>query len=63
MKLINKDIRIIFVSALDAAEELISVLSGIKFDKHIIKKPIGRKLLVEKVNAIMSEPSYECPVS
>jgi hypothetical protein len=54
MKSINKDIRIIFVSALEPAEELISVLSGIKFDKHIIKKPIGRELLVEKVNAIMS---------
>jgi two-component system, OmpR family, response regulator ChvI len=56
MKSINKDIRIIFVSALDAAEELISILPGIKFDKHIIKKPIGRELFVEKINAIMSEP-------
>jgi two-component system, OmpR family, response regulator ChvI len=54
MKSINKDIRIIFVSALDAAEELISVLPGIRLDKHIIKKPIGRDL-IEKINAMVEE--------
>lgn len=55
MKSINKDIKIIFVTALDAAEELLSILPDIIFDKHIIKKPIGNESFLEKINLTMSE--------
>ena len=36
---INEDIRVFFVSALDASEELVSMLPGIRAD-NIIKKPL-----------------------
>jgi CheY-like chemotaxis protein len=50
MKSIEMNIQIIFVSALDAADdELVSVLPGIKLDKHIIKKPIKRELFLDKI--------------
>ena len=51
MKSINKDIRIILYPHL-TAEELISVLPGIRLDKHIIKKPVGRDL-IEKISAVV----------
>ncbi|HZA70207.1 MAG TPA: hypothetical protein VE548_10955 [Nitrososphaeraceae archaeon] len=35
MKSIATDTKIIFLSALDAADELLSVLPGIKPDRHI----------------------------
>jgi hypothetical protein len=36
-------------------QELLSILPGIKFEKHIIKKPISKELFLEKINVIMSE--------
>jgi two-component system response regulator ChvI len=56
MKSIEMDTKIIFVSALEAADELLSMLPGIKFDKHIIKKPIGREPFLERINTMISEP-------
>jgi CheY-like chemotaxis protein len=56
IKSIETDTKIIFISALDAAEELLSVLPGIKIDKHIIKKPVGREVFLERINMILSEP-------
>jgi two-component system response regulator ChvI len=56
MKSIDINTKIVFVSALDAAEELLSLLPGIKFDKHIIKKPIGREPFLERISALISEP-------
>jgi two-component system, OmpR family, response regulator ChvI len=57
MKSIDIDTKIIFVSALDAVDELLSVLPGIKFDKHIIKKPVGKEPFLEKIKVMISEPS------
>jgi two-component system response regulator ChvI len=55
MKSIEMNTQIIFVSALDAAEELVSVLPGIILDKHIIKKPIKRELFLDRIKeAILS---------
>lgn len=56
IKSIDMNTKIIFVSALDAAEELLSILPGIKIDKHIIKKPIGRGPFLERINAMIAEP-------
>jgi two-component system response regulator ChvI len=55
MKSIDMDTKIIFVSALEAAEELISLLPGIKSDKNIIKKPIGKEPFLEKINSMILE--------
>jgi two-component system, OmpR family, response regulator ChvI len=57
MKSIEMDTRIIFLSALDAADELLSILPGIKFDKHIIKKPVGKERFLQKIKMMISEPS------
>jgi hypothetical protein len=51
------DTKIIFVSALDAADELLSMLPGIKSDRHIIKKPIGKEPFLEKIKVMISETS------
>jgi two-component system, OmpR family, response regulator ChvI len=57
LKSIEMDTKIMFVTALDAADELSSILPGIKFDKHIIKKPVGREPFLEKIKVMISEPS------
>jgi DNA-binding response OmpR family regulator len=41
-------VKIIFLSALDAAEELVSILPGISYD-DIIKKPVMREELVTRL--------------
>jgi CheY-like chemotaxis protein len=56
MKSIDMNTKVIFVSALDVAKELLIILPGIKIDKHIIKKPIGREPFLERINAMMAEP-------
>lgn len=56
MKSIEMSTMIIFVSGLDAADELLNMLPGIKVDKHIIKNPIGKEVSLEKINTMMSEP-------
>ena len=41
LKAINRNIKILFVSALDAVPELISILPGVKTTNGIIKKPVA----------------------
>jgi hypothetical protein len=57
MKSIAMDTKIIFVSAFDAADELLSVLPGIKFDRRIIKKPVRKAPSLERIKVMISEPS------
>jgi len=45
---IDRDIKILFVSALDASEELISLLPGINTE-NILKKPVESNLLISTV--------------
>lgn len=56
MKSIDMDTKIIFVSALEAADELLSLLPGIKSDKHIIKKPVGKEPFLERIKLMIFEP-------
>jgi CheY-like chemotaxis protein len=50
LRAINKDAKVIFLSALEATKELTSVLEGIEsFD--VIKKPIDKARFIEKVKA------------
>ena len=44
------NIKILFVSALDAAEELTSILPGIKFD-DVIRKPVNIDHLINKIKS------------
>ncbi|MGB8171195.1 MAG: response regulator, partial [Nitrososphaeraceae archaeon] len=48
LKSITSNVKIIFLSALDAAEELVSILPGISHD-DIIKKPVLREELVTRL--------------
>jgi CheY-like chemotaxis protein len=57
MKSIATDTKIIFLSALDAADELLSVLPGIKPDRHILRKPVGKEPFLERIKVLISEPS------
>jgi CheY-like chemotaxis protein len=53
LKAINPKIKILFVSALDAAEEMISILPGIGFD-DIIRKPVDIEQFLFKVKQLLS---------
>ena len=52
LKAINPKIKILFVSALDAAEEMISILPGIGFD-DIIRKPVDLEQFLFKVKTAL----------
>jgi two-component system, OmpR family, response regulator ChvI len=54
MKAMNSSIRVLFVSALDAVEELVSILPDIKHDS-IIRKPVEKDIFVKSVQLAMSQ--------
>ncbi len=54
IKAISPNIKIMFISALDIAEELTSILPDMKHD-DIIKKPVERKYFVSKINSALQE--------
>jgi two-component system, OmpR family, response regulator ChvI len=53
IKAISRNTKIMFCSALDIAEELVSILPDIKYDQ-IIKKPVKREYFVSKINSILN---------
>ena len=52
IKAISPNTKIMFISALDIAEELASILPDIKYD-DIIKKPLKREYFVSKINSVL----------
>ncbi|MBD0359364.1 MAG: response regulator [Nitrososphaeraceae archaeon] len=54
MKKLSPKIKILFCSALEIAEELTSVLPDIE-RKHIIKKPVEREYLINKIYSALNE--------
>jgi CheY-like chemotaxis protein len=48
LKAINPNIKILFVSALDAAQEMVSILPGIELD-DVVRKPVDQKQFLYKV--------------
>ena len=50
---IDHNIKIIFVSALDGAAELVSLLPDLK-EENIMKKPVNQTIFLEKVEKILS---------
>jgi CheY-like chemotaxis protein len=52
LKVMNPDIKVLFLSALDAVEELLSIFSDIN-PSEIIRKPIEPQVLLAKVNTIL----------
>ena len=52
LKVMNPDIKVLFLSALDAVEELLSIFSDLN-PSEIIKKPIDRNEIIYKINKIL----------
>lgn len=52
LKAINKDIKILFLSALEASEEITSIFPELKYG-DIIRKPISNERLVRKISALL----------
>ena len=54
LKAINKNIKVLFVSALDTSEELVSILPGIQLDQ-ILKKPVDRDYFISAIKDILGD--------
>jgi two-component system, OmpR family, response regulator ChvI len=52
LKSIDKDVKVIFLSALDAAEEIMSIFSTLH-SNDIIRKPIEKVQFVNKINTLL----------
>jgi two-component system, OmpR family, response regulator ChvI len=48
LKITNKNIKVLFISALDAAEEVMSMFPEVK-PSSIIRKPVSAEYFIEKV--------------
>ena len=53
IKAISHNTKIMFCSALDMAEELVSILPDIKYD-DIIRKPVEREYFINKINSALN---------
>jgi two-component system response regulator ChvI len=53
VKAINPNIKILFISALDAAEELVTALPGIE-QKYILRKPVDNEEFLNKVRTLLA---------
>jgi two-component system, OmpR family, response regulator ChvI len=53
IKAVSPTTKIMFVSALDIAEELTSILPDIKYD-DILKKPLKREYFISKINSVLN---------
>ena len=54
MKAVNPDIKILFVSALEAAQEMVSILPGVGIE-DVIRKPVNQKQFLYKVKTAVTE--------
>ncbi len=52
LKAINSEVNVIFITALDAADELCSIFSGV-LPHNIIKKPVIREQFIDKVESCL----------
>ena len=53
MKAIDDTFRVIFVSALDALQEMVSIFPDLDFT-NIIRKPINQKEFIDKVKMVLA---------
>jgi DNA-binding response OmpR family regulator len=52
LKAIDKDVKILFLSALEASEEITSIFPELR-DGDIIRKPISKEHFVEKISTLL----------
>ncbi|HYV52288.1 MAG TPA: response regulator [Candidatus Eisenbacteria bacterium] len=53
LKAVNRNIKILFVSALDAVQELVSILPDVKTTNDIIKKPVALDDFIMAVKTVL----------
>jgi DNA-binding NarL/FixJ family response regulator len=53
LKIINKNLKVLFISALDAADEILSMFPEIN-SRNIIRKPVSQSHFVNKVKDIIT---------
>ena len=53
IKAISPATKVIFCSALDIEEELVSILPNITHD-HIMKKPMGKEYFINRIKSLLS---------
>jgi two-component system, OmpR family, response regulator ChvI len=58
IKTFSPKIKIMFISALDVAEELTSILPDIK-NGDILKKPIERKYFIDEINSALNKSTHD----
>ena len=56
LKIINKNIKVLFISALDAVEEIMSMFPEVK-PSNIIRKPVSSEYFIEKVQESINNSS------
>jgi two-component system, OmpR family, response regulator ChvI len=57
IKTLSPQIKIVFCSALDMAQELVSILPDMSYD-YIIKKPVEREYFVNKINSVLNNSTH-----
>ncbi|HKI08203.1 MAG TPA: response regulator [Nitrososphaeraceae archaeon] len=53
IKTLSPDTKIMFCSALDIGEELVSILHDVNYD-YIIRKPVEREFFISKINSVLN---------
>ncbi|MGA8914597.1 MAG: response regulator [Nitrososphaeraceae archaeon] len=56
LKAIKNDVKILFASAIELAEEILSVMPGVRREQ-LIKKPVEQKVFIDLVKKAIREPS------
>ena len=56
LKAIKNDVKILFASAIELAEEILSVMPGVRREQ-LIKKPVEQKVFIDLVKKTIREPS------
>src|ERR687895_123974 len=58
IKTLSPKIKVMFSSALDVAEEVVSILPDMKYD-DIIKKPVEREYFINKINSVLNNSTQD----
>jgi FixJ family two-component response regulator len=56
LKAIKNDVKILFASCIEIAEEILSVLPGVKRE-HLIRKPVEQQVFIDLVKKTIRETS------
>jgi two-component SAPR family response regulator len=54
IKSIDPTIKVLFITALDILDELLSIVPGIK-NNQILKKPIEKQVFIDTINKLFSQ--------